>query len=261
MQATQAGIILGTAAYMSPEQAKGTAVDRRADIWAYGTVLYEMLTGERAFKGEDITEVMAHVITQAIEIDRFADKVPKDIRKLIGRCLERNLRRRLSSISEARIILEDHISESVEAAEPEPELTPKTQPLWKRLAPGAVAAVLAIAVIMTLMGVLVRTPQPEPPPLMRIAMVLPSSQQLSGTGRHVIATSPGGTHLVYSANNQLYLRPMDQLEATPINGTEGARSPFFSPDGQWVGFWARGELKKVSIAGGTPMTLCETGNP
>ncbi|HUV12920.1 MAG TPA: protein kinase, partial [Acidobacteriota bacterium] len=261
MQATQAGVILGTAAYMSPEQAKGQPVDCRADIWAFGTVLYEMLTGNRAFEGGDLSEVMAAVIMKDVDLDTLPDIAPKSIRRLISRCLARDTRKRLRDIGDARLVIEEYLAGPTEDSIEETIPSVATQPLGRRLVPWTVAGVSTIALIITLIAVLVLRPQPASRPLTRIAMVLPSSQQLSGTGRHVVVSSPDGTHLVYSAENQLYLRAMDQLEATPLTGTEGARSPFFSPDGHWVGFWADGELKKVSISGGTPTTLCEASNP
>jgi serine/threonine-protein kinase len=260
MQATQAGIILGTAAYMSPEQAKGQPVDRRADIWAFGAVLYEMLAGQQAFEGSDLSEVMAAVIMKVVDFDVLPGIAPNSIRRLIARCLARDIRGRLQHIGEARILIEEYLAGPTEDAIEEAITSVAPQPLRRRLVPWAVAGAVAIALI-SLIATGLFTPQPAPRPLTRIAMVLPSSQRLTGTGRHVVASSPDGTHLVYSAENQLYLRAMDQLGATPLSGTAGARSPFFSPDGQWVGFWAGGELKKVSISGGTPMTLCETRSP
>jgi len=255
--ATQAGIILGTAAYMSPEQAKGKAVDRRCDIWAYGAVLYEMLTGAQAFQGEDLSEVMAAVIMKEVGLDALAGIAPKPIERLIVRCLERDSRRRLSSISEARIAIEDYVAGPNDESEGQATVSAPPLPLWKRVVPWTAAAVSAIILI----AFLVLSPQPLPPPISRMAIVLPTSQQILNSNRQMVAFSPDGTHLVYVANNGLYVRAMDQLEATPIKESGGARSPFFSPDGQWVGFWALGEMKKVSINGGAPVSLCETPNP
>jgi serine/threonine-protein kinase len=131
----------------------------------------------------------------------------------------------------------------------------------ERLAWGLVSA-LAVGIIITLIAVWTLSSQPTPRPVTRFPLVLPTDQRLTGPGRHIVALSPDGRHLVYTANNQLYLRAMDQLEATPMRGTEDtAREPFFSPDGQWVGFYSRGQLKKVSINGGAPVTLCDALNP
>ncbi len=259
MQATQAGIILGTAAYMSPEQAKGHVVDRRADIWAFGAVLYEMLTGQQAFKGGDLSEIMAAVIMKDVDLDILPSIAPKSIRRLIARCLARDTRQRLQHIGDARLVIEDYLAGPTEDTSEETISSVATQPLGRSLVPWTVAGVLAIALI----AVLVVTPQPAPQPLTRMAMVLPSDQQLSSPGRHQVAFSPDGQHLVYVANDQLYLRAMEQLEATPIRGTTegGGRNPFFSPDGQWVGFWAGDGLKKVAITGGVPVTLCGAANP
>jgi serine/threonine-protein kinase len=262
MQATQAGMILGTAAYMSPEQARGKVADKRADIWAFGAVLYEMLTGQQAFEGEDITEVMASVVKVDIDWTRFPDDLPQLIIKLLRRCLQAEPRQRLHDIADFRLEIEDYLANPTEETSETIQSAVSMAPAWKRTLPWAVAGLFAIAIILTLIATQVFTPEPDPRPLTRTAIVLPSDQQLSYSGRHQVAFSPDGQHLVYVANGQLYLRAMDQLEATPIRGTaeRGGRSPFFSPDGQWVGFYA-GDLKKVAITGGAPVKLCDAVNP
>ena len=258
--ATRAGIILGTAAYMSPEQAKGRPVDKRADVWAFGAVLYEMLVGKLAFDAEDISQILAKVLEREPQWDNLPKSVPTSIRRLLARALTKDLRKRLQVIAEARIVIEEYLSDP---SAYEVDIAVAPQPAGKRQLVSLLLACAMAGVFIALIAVWILSPRPVPKILTRMALVLPSDQQLSSDGRHRVALSPEGTHLVYVANNQLYLRAMDQLEATPIPGTTegGGRSPFFSPKGQWVGFYAGGELKKVSIAGGAPATLCEAGNP
>ena len=259
--ATRAGMILGTAAYMSPEQARGKPVDKRTDIWAFGAVLYEMLTAERAFEGSDASEVLASVIKVDIDWNKLPNDIPQVLRRWLRRCLQADPKQRLHDIADFRIEIEEYLSDSTadevdRAVAFLPSVSKRQMIGW--LLPCAIATA-----IITLTAVWILSPQPVPKRLTRMALVLPSDQQLSSYGRHQVALSPEGTHLVYVANNQLYLRAIDQLEAAPIPGTTGGggRSPFFSPDGKSVGFYAGGELKKVSIAGGAPATLCKAGNP
>ncbi len=265
--ATRAGIILGTAAYMSPEQAKGRPVDKWADVWAFGAVLYEMLVGKLAFDAEDISQILAKVLEREPQWDNLPKSVPTSIRRLLARALTKDLRKRLQVIAEARIVIEEYLSDP---SAYEVDIAVAPQPAGKRQMVGWLLPCAIASVIITLMAVWILSPQPVPKPLTRMALVLPSDQQLSSGGRHQVALSPDGTRLVYVVNAgspipeiQLYLRAMDQLEATPIRGTaEGTvGSPFFSPGGQWVGFYAAGELKRVSIAGGAPVTLCKAANP
>ena len=257
--ATKAGMILGTAAYMSPEQARGKPVDKRTDIWAFGAVLYEMLSGERAFEGGDASEILASVIKVDIDWNKLPTDIPQVLKRWLRRCLQADPKQRLHDIADFRIEIEEYLSDPTadeidRAVAFLPAVSKRQMVGW--LLPCAIATA-----IITLTAVWILSPQPVPKPLTRMALVLPSDQQLSSSGRHQVALSPDGTHLVYVANNQLYLRAMDQLEAKPIPGTTGGRSPFFSPEGQWVGFYAGGELKKVPIAGGAPVTLSKWGNP
>ncbi|MDA2935327.1 protein kinase, partial [Acidobacteria bacterium AH-259-D05] len=261
---TRAGVILGTAAYMSPEQAKGKPVDKRADIFAFGALLYELLTGQRTFEGETITETIAAVLKSEPDWKALPATTPWRIEELLRRCLTKDVHDRLDGIGNVRTEIKLAVDEPA-AASPGGETSPTQVPLWQRAIPWTIAVLMAV---MAGVGFWSLT-RPAPRPITRFPLVLaslPSEQQLVGKGRHVVALSPDGTHLVYVyvdkiANSQLYLRPMDQLEATPMRGTEGGREPFFSPDGQWVGFWAGGQLKKVSISGGAPVILCEASNP
>ncbi len=252
---TRAGVILGTAAYMSPEQARGKPVDKRADVFAFGAVLYELLTGKRAFEGETITETIAKVLESEPKWEVLPQNTPWTIRSLLRRCLTKDPHDRLDGIANVRIEIKLALGEPTTVS-PIEGLSAAKPALWKRAIP-LVLASLVVGISITLIAVWVLTPPPPPHPLTRMAMVLPPTQQLTASG-HPVAFSPDGKDLVYVANEQLYLRGMDQLEAMPIRGTEAARGPFFSPDGQWVGFWDGGELKKVSISGGAPVTLCET---
>jgi serine/threonine-protein kinase len=241
---TMAGVILGTAAYMSPEQAKGLAVDKRCDIWAFGVVLYEMLTGRQLFTGETITDVLAAVVRQ----DPAWDRIPDNVTRLLKRCLERDPQKRLRDLGDAWALLEEP-SARVERAGP---------------AAWVAAAVLGIAALVAAGGWwratrLVTTLQP----LMRLDVDLGGSPTFdtgaSYAGAHVIL-SPDGTRIVYIAQGRLFTRRLDQPLATPLPDTEAAYGPFFSPDGQWVAFFSQGKLKKISVEGGTAVVLCDAIN-
>ena len=257
---TTAGIVLGTAAYMAPEQARGRAVDRRADIWAFGCVLYEMLTGTTAFRGETLTEIVAAVIHTEPDWSRLPGSAPQPVRLLLRRCLQKDPRKRLQAIGDARIAIEEILS----GAAPVDAVPARRRP-WKWwLAPG-VAGVLTGAAIA---GLVARqmTSSPEPPrPVTRFVITLPAGQQLAGAP--ALALSSDGSQLAYvatggaNADPQLFLRAMDGVDARPIAGTEGASSPFFSPDGQWLGFFAGGSLKKIPLRGGAAVSLADVTNP
>ena len=246
--ATRVGVILGTASYMSPEQAKGKRVDKRTDIFAFGAVLYEMLTGKKTFPGEDVSEVLASVIKLEPDWKALPTGVSSRLLELLRRCLEKDSKRRVRDIGDVRLAMEGAFET---APTPQGVVSPSVG--WQPAK--AVATALALSVIA---GVAVwNVMRSEPPPIARFSLTLPPGVSLTGIGRHVVALSPDGTRLVYTANDQLYLRAMDQTVATPIRGTEGARSPFFSPDGDWVGFYSDGKLKKVAIRGGAPVSLCD----
>jgi serine/threonine-protein kinase len=226
-----------------------------------------MLSGKQAFSGEDLSLTMANIMTMEPRWDVLPHALPRGVRRLLNRCLRKDPNTRLRDIGEARVEIEESPADPSEGTVRAIPATPESPPVWRRTLPWVVVGVFAIALVVTLLGDWVLSPQPVVRPLMRVALTLPSSQTLKGMGNSptlggsVVALSPDGTHLAYSTANRLYLRALDQLEAAPINGTKGGRAPFFSPDGQWMGFWADGELKKVSIRGGTPMTLCEARNP
>ncbi len=257
--ATQAGVILGTAAYMSPEQARGQAVDKRADIWSFGVVLYEMLTGKRTFSGETISDTLAAVLRAEVDWVALPADTPASIRKLLRRCLDKDRKRRLHAIGEARIAIEEYLADPAAASVLISTPTVAPQPLWQRALPWAVAGVFALAFVVSLWS---PWSSPTPPSPLRLEVkVSPDEPLFTGTGAAAVL-SPDGKTLAYVAESggtrRLYLRPLDQLEATLLSGTEGARDPFFSPDGRWVAFFTDNALKKVSVTGGAPLTLCET---
>jgi len=261
--ATRAGVILGTAAYMSPEQARGQKTDRRADIWSFGVVLFEMLTGQRLFTGESAVEVMSKVMRDEPDWDALPASTPATIRKLLRRCLTKDRKQRLHAIADVRFELEEAIAEPT-SAWLTPAAASSPQANWRPGLPWVIAALMALISAAALWGPW-STVVPSPKLLARLVVPLPPTENLAIRTGPAVAISRDGSRLVYVVNivgtTQLYLRPMDQLEATPIAGTEGAFNPFFSPDGQWVGFFSAGKMKKVSIMGGEPVTLADAPNP
>jgi eukaryotic-like serine/threonine-protein kinase len=259
--ATQIGVILGTAAYMAPEQARGKPVDKRADIWAFGCVLFEMLTGRRTFDGQDVTDTIAAIVRGEPDWDSLPGDTPAPIRRLLKRCLAKDTKHRLREAGSA--ILE--IDEARTSAR-EPDTAPvRAVPLWQR--PKATAAIgLLVAAVVGAGTWIAARPASEPKQVVRFSIPLGPETNFSATGRHVVAISPQGTHMAYVANLQIYLRALNQFESTPVRGTEGVgttfgRSPFFSPDGKWLGFWGDDALKRVAVTGGAPVTLTAAANP
>jgi serine/threonine-protein kinase len=266
--ATQAGVLLGTAAYMAPEQAKGRPVDKRADLWSFGCVLFEMLTGHRPFEGETISDVLARIIERDPDWTALPPKTPPSIRTLLRRCLEKDPRRRLDSAAAARLEIEDASTTT------SPEHLPVGGVIrdgrWPTMALVAVAVLAAVAGTATMWAVKRFAPTP-PVSLSRFAVTLPPAQPLAfSINDRDIALSADGTRLVYTAGDQaqLMVRALDQLEALPLAGITNARAPFLSPDGRWIGFFdrldegvgsgvvRRSALRKVSVSGGAPITIC-----
>ncbi len=256
MHATQAGVILGTAAYMSPEQAAGKPVDKRADVWSFGVVLWEMLTGKRLFDAETISHTLADVLRLPIEFDKLPADVPRAIRDLLRRCLDRDVRNRLRDIREARIVLENVANP---AREDEVESLPQRSERGRNKVPWVVAAVMAFALGAAGFGWW-RSTRPVDRSLIRLSVDLGPD---AVAGAHTTAIlSPDGTRIVFPTRGsygvfQLATRTLDQPRATPMSGTEGGSDAFFSPDGQWIGFFAEGKLKKAPVQGGAPVTLCD----
>jgi serine/threonine protein kinase len=252
---TRAGAVLGTAAYMSPEQARGKPIDKRSDIWSFGCVLYECLTHRRAFGGESITDSMAAVLTKEPDWDAIPQDAPAGLQSLLRRCLQKEPPKRLRDIGDARLALEEALTA------PEPAVFPQAPP---RRAPVALysACVIAGALIAALIGArLWRKPLP-PSPVVRFTVSLPQGESLAFDQSSSVVISPDGTRLVYVANKgsqrEIYLRAIDRLEAKPIPGTAGARNPFFSPDGEWIVFWQNFKLRKIALSGGAPVPLVDS---
>ncbi len=248
------GVILGTAAYMSPEQAKGKRVDKRTDIFAFGAVLYEMLTGKKAFAGEDVSDVLASIMKLEPDWKAVPSDLDPRIRNLLRRCLRKDRKNRRQSIGDVRVEIQEIVAEPSES----PAVSrPAGQ--HREIFIGVAALILG----MLIAGVVVWRAA-DPAALSPLRFTITTSVELARAGGPLLALSADGRTLVYSAvqrgARQLYLRPRDQFEASPIAGTEGARMPFLSPDGQWIGFSTANVLKKVLIAGGTPTTLCACGS-
>ena len=240
--ATRAGVILGTAAYMSPEQARGKRVDKRTDIWAFGCVLYELLAGERAFGGENITDTMAAVVTREPDWGALPKNTPANVRTVLRRCLEKDRAERLRDIGDARLELKEA-----------PLSVPEPAPRQRRL-PWMIATALATAVALVLLLIHFVKAPPEQPAV-RMTLLPPEKTRFGD-----ISVSPDGRRVAFTAEDaagkiQLWMRPLDALTAQALAGTEGALSPVWSPDSRWLGFFADGKLKKVEISGGPPQTI------
>jgi serine/threonine-protein kinase len=262
---SQEGVILGTPVYMSPEQARGKPVDKRTDIWAFGCCLYEALTGNLPFQGKTISDTLAKVLERDPDWEVLPEDTPQAVRVLLRKCLQKDSNRRLRDIGDARIDVFDLITESgrVEAVAGEAETSPRrSHALAASVALGAV--IVAVALFLALRT---EVPPSESEPIRRYSINLSPDAPLrrmeadgGGTG---IALSPDGMLLAYVADTgsnqrQLFLRRLDQLgDARPIAGTEHAVSAFFSPDSRWIGFFTKDKLKKVSVQGGSPVTLCD----
>jgi len=262
--ATKAGFILGTAAYMSPEQARGKAVDRRSDIWSFGVVLYEMLTGKLAFQGETISDTLASVIREEPDWTALPANVPGGFRILLLRCLHKDPRQRLQSIGEARIAADSALAANDSAV---PESVPPGS-IPRRRAAKLTRVILAAAVGLLLLGLgfalanLTRNTTAQPASVIRFSIAPPQGAYFSVLGAHTMAISPDGTRLVFRSHTaegpRLYLRDMNSSQMTLIPGTEGAQVPFFSPDGQSVAFVSSGTLKKIALNGGIAAPLADS---
>jgi Tol biopolymer transport system component len=261
MRATQLGVILGTAAYMSPEQAKGKPVDKRADIWAFGVVLAEMLTGRQLYTGETVSEVVAAVLLKEPDLDGLPAKTPPGIFRLLRRCLTKDPQQRLRDIGEARIAIEE-CRANPEGAKPEAKpQAPAKKPIAWIGAAGALAIALAALAIVHFREI------PAELPVLRFTVVPPEGAAFGYTFGLVsgFAVSPDGRRIAFIAHaangkDQLWVRSLDTFTAQPLAGTEGASYPFWSPDSRSIGFAADGKLKRIDAAGGPSLTLADAPN-
>jgi Tol biopolymer transport system component len=260
LHATQAGMILGTAAYMAPEQARGKVVDKRADIWAFGVVLYETLSGQRLFAAEDVSDTLVAVLTRNVSLASLPAVITAPLRALVRDCLIRDPRQRLRDIGDARIAIEQ-IMAGVPDDAPTPASVATVVPAWRRTLPWAAA--LIVAVVVGGFGWWRAMGPAELRPLQRFNVEISPDMPLSRVASAAI--SPDGTRLVVRLQSpggitRLYMRSLAQSQLTALAGTDNATTPFFSPDSQWIGFVAAGKLRKVSVDGGAPLALCDALN-
>jgi Tol biopolymer transport system component len=255
---TREGVILGTAAYMSPDQARGQAVDKRTDIWAFGCVLYELLTGRAVFARETMTDTLAAVIEHEPDWRALPAGVPAGVQRLLRRCLEKDSKRRLRDIGDVRLEIDEATAidaEASAASDVRPTLRLARARSW------ALAAVVLVAIGALAWVLLSRERRSGTTPITRTTIALPADQILDTGGGLPLAIAPDGQRLVYVARSdgiaRLYVRALDAYESLLLAGTEGAQFPFFSPDGRWVGFFANGLLKRVAIGGGAPLPICD----
>ena len=260
---TQRGVVLGTAAYMAPEQAKGRPVDRRADIWAFGCIVYEMLTGRRTFTGDDVTDTITSVMRDTPDWTALPAATPSSVRTLLRRFLEKDPRKRAPHISVARMAIEDAM---ISAGEPGSGAT--STPVDARRSSGFIAAiaVASAAIVVTLGWATSRyfTPAVTPPSVVRFQIsTTPNATLQSNFNRQLLAVSPDGTQVAIAAD-KLYIRSLADDEARPVPGTEGFTSlthPTFSPDGKSIAFWSASDriVRRINLATGTLSTICPLG--
>jgi len=257
LSGSMTGMIVGTAAYMSPEQARGKTADQRSDIFAFGCVLYEMLTGRQAFRGEDISDILASVMKIDADFNHLPENLNPRLVDLLRRCLAKNRKDRWYAIGDVRVEIQSILTEPQRvAAAPGPAV--KTS-LWKLAIPALAAAVVAAGLTAAFIWN-TRPTAPAARHVARYSFTLPNDQDFTRTGRRVVAISPDGSKVVYVANQQLYLKAINEVDARPIPGTsQDPGAPLFSPDGEWIGFFVSSErkLKKIPLAGGASVTLAE----
>jgi serine/threonine protein kinase/Tol biopolymer transport system component len=266
MQATQQGMILGTAAYMSPEQASGEATDKRADIWAFGVVLFEMLTGRQVFTGKTVSHVMGAVLNVDPEWARLPGNLHPRIRLLLERCVEKDTKDRYSSIADARVDLEKVLASS------DPRLQSAAEPVQAGAGRGraTIAAAILITAALTTGVVHSLLRSPAPGPVTRFQFSLSEGQEFTRPEFQMVAVSPDGTRMAFVANGQIHVRQFNELASRPVDGTDaggnGVANPVFSPDGEWLAYTevitpTESLLKRVPVTGGTPVTVFADGFP
>ncbi len=266
--ATKMGMIMGTAAYMSPEQAKAKPVDKRTDIWAFGVVLFEMLTGRQAFAASDISETLAFVLTREVDLSGVPNDVPASVRRLLRRCLVRDRKNRLADMSMARIEIDealhprDPIDRPARPDRPDSFDERDRRGTWRQTLPVALG-VSVITALVTALGMWVFQRAPVlPVDVIRLTVDAPTALWLEPTLPD-LAISPDGRTLVFagaefeSGRTVLYMRSIDRLESVVLRGTENVDGPFISPDGQWIGFSAGGEIRKISLRGGAAALITQ----
>ena len=261
---TQLGVILGTAAYMSPEQARGQAVDKRADIWAFGVVLYEMLTGRSLFAGDTVSDTLAGVLKTEIDLGRLPESTPPALRRLLRRCLERNPKNRLHDIADARIVVDEVISGSSDAglAALAVASAPTIAP-WRRALPWALTLGLGAALVALLAGRAGTAPAPP----VYVDLAAPEGVRFHFQGDYgaPAVLSPDGSQVAFGAVGDdartfLWVRSLATGETRRLDATDGATAPFFAPDGRSLGFFANGKLLTVPVAGGAPLRVADAPN-
>src|SRR6266540_1367032 len=259
---TRTGMILGTAAYMSPEQARGRPLDKRTDIFSFGCVIYECLTGRPAFRGETVSDTLAAILKSEPDWSELPSETPGKVRDLLRRCLEKTRERRLHDIADARLEIEEALvapAPSVPAAVSAPASpAARTRAIvWAAAALGLVAG--ALAALLILRALRPAASPPRTPPVHSVLPLPAGMNFIAPSFRSSVAISPDGGKLALRATRggvtQLYLQTFERLEASPIAGTERGHSPFFSPDGEWLGFFTPTEIMKVSLSGGSPLTI------
>jgi serine/threonine-protein kinase len=258
--ATSLGVILGTAAYMAPEQAKGRPADKRSDVWAFGGVLFEMLTGKRAFEGDDISETLASVIKGEPDWAALPPEVPSSVKALLRDCLTKDPRARLADIAGALFVFRNRDLLAAAA-----DVTASSRPWSWRVAAGGVLLLAAVVAVSGWLGWTLRPAEPVRSAVTTFRIPLADKEQFTNPNRRLVAASPDGRRVVFAAGQRLNVRELGQLDATPIRGTEGTgptapRAPFFSPDSEWVGYWVGTELRKIPVNGGAANKLATLGS-
>ena len=259
---TQRGLILGTAAYMSPEHVRGKTLDRRTDIWAFGCMFYEAITGKPPFASETVSDTLAAVLREEPDW-RHLSQAPVAVQRLIRRCLRKDPTSRLHDIADATLEIDDAFAESTPLVVPVPGHDPVRISRRRALvlALAVVTLIAAVAAIGLWLGT--RTAPAISAPIARLGVPIPGLQQVERGGLAPLTIAPDGTYLVYAATEsrrrtQLYLRSIDKFDSAAIAGTEGASAPFVSPDGRWIGFYANGALQRISTAGGATIKIADT---
>ena len=263
--ATAAGMILGTAAYMSPEQARGGQADHRSDIFSFGVVLYEMLTGRHPFPGDTVSDVLASVLAREPDLAALPSDYAPRLIDLVRRCLDKHPRRRWQAIGDVRYELEVIAAGPRAMAAPASQaaIAPTPRPMWKRAMPVALATMLASGITAGVMWIM--RPVAPPAVVTRFPIALADDQRFTSVARPAIAVSPDGARLAYIANTQVYVRSMSGHDVSPIKATfQAALNPtniVFSPDGRAIAYWQGGQIKTVEIAGGVAVTVCPAESP